>query len=250
MNEYLLDGHSYGEHSYDEHSHDEYLYLEDENVSDEDLLMINNMIYNKSVLSGKIHGSLEDPVSQVFYDISDVISPGLHGLSITPNFITTVRFLMMCIAFPYFFCNKMYKMAAITYIIAYFGDCLDGHMSRKYNLDTDFGDYYDHIADAITFILAMYFIFTSLREDKKWVIVLIIFIAMLSIIQISCQERYLKTMRSKKDSYTLTLFDCICSDSVIDDEDLEATMEITKLFGIGTFQIFITILIWNFTYLE
>lgn len=219
-------------------------------ISDEDVRIINKMIYNKSILSGKIHGSLEDPLSQIFYDVSDVISPGLRSINITPNFITTVRFLMMIGAFPYFFCNKMYNMAAIVYMISYFFDCLDGHLSRKYNLDTEFGDYYDHIADAISFLLAMYFIAVTLSNDNKWIMVLIIFVAMLSIVQISCQERYLKFVGSHKDSYTLSLFSCMCSESVIDDDDIEKTMEMTKLFGIGTFQIFITVLIWNFKYIE
>lgn len=228
---------------------DDYV-IEPERVIQDDDRTMNMMIYNKSILSGKIHGSLEDPLSQIFYDISDVISPAMRSVNITPNFVTTVRFLMMIIAFPYFFCNKMYNMAAIVYMVSYFFDCLDGHMSRKYNLDTEFGDYYDHIADAVSFILAIYLIAISLRDDNKWIIILIIFIAMMSIVQISCQERYLKLMGSQKDSQILSLFSCMCSESVINDEDIEKTMELTKLIGIGTFQIFITVLIWNFKHLE
>jgi phosphatidylglycerophosphate synthase len=222
----------------------------EEETTEEDIKKINKMIYNKSILTGKIHGSLEDPFSQILYDISDLISPSLRSADITPNFITTVRFLMMLGMFPYFFCNKMYNMAAIVYMVSYFFDCLDGHMSRKYNLDTDFGDYYDHIADALSFILAMYFIAVTLSDDNKWIIVLIIFTGIMGMVQVSCQERYLKHVGSEKDSYTLNLFSNLCPASVIHDDDIEKTMDITKLFGMGTFQILITLLIWNFKHLE
>lgn len=222
--------------------------IQDDQISEEDIKHVNRIIYSESILSGKFHGSLEDPLSQLFYDISDVISPCLYGAGITPNFITTVRFLIMIVGFPYFFYHKMYHLAAMFYMIAYFFDCLDGHLSRKYNLDTEFGDYYDHIADATSFIITMYFIASTLHQDNKWIMILIMFLALLSLVQISCQERYLNIIGSDKDSYTLSIFDCLCpADDV---EELEKTMEITKLFGIGIFQIFLTVLIWNFKHLE
>jgi phosphatidylglycerophosphate synthase len=211
---------------------------------------MNRMIYNKSILSGKIHGSLEDPLSQIFYDISDVISPSLQSIDITPNFITTVRFLMMICAFPYLFYNKMYNTAAIVYIIAYFFDCLDGHMARKYNMDTDLGDYYDHIVDMISYIVSLSFITLTLNKNNKWIIFLIIYVTMISIIQLGCQERYLKLTETNKNSKAMSLVSCMCSEFMINDDDIEKTMEYTKLFGIGTLQIFITTLIWNFKYLE
>lgn len=218
---------------------------EDENIND-----VTKMIYTESILSGKIHGSLEDPLSQLFYDISDVISPCLRYIGITPNFVTTVRLLMMLFAFPYFFCNKSYSIAAIIYLTSYFLDCLDGHMSRKYNMDTIFGDYYDHIADTLTFLVTIFFITITLSKDNQWIIILILFGVMISTIQLSCQERYLKLINMDKHSRTLSVFSFMCPESIIDDDDIEKTMDITKLFGIGTFQIFITVMIWNFKYLE
>ena len=156
----------------------------------------------------------------------------------------------MLIAFPYAFINKYYRVAAIIYITSYFGDCLDGHLSRKYNLDTDFGDYFDHASDILGMILTLYLVAVSLHEDKKIVIYVVIFFFLISLIQISCQERYLRIMGINKDSKILNITDCLCHESIVDDEDIESTMDVTKLLGVGTLQLFMTILLWNFEHLD
>ena len=228
-------------------SDDEYLNL---NVLDEEDYKLNKLIYNKSILSGKVHGSLEDPLSQLFYDIADIISPSLHYSNITPNYVTTIRTLLMLFVFPFLFINKMYKSAAIVYILSYFGDCLDGHMSRKYNLETCFGDFYDHIADVLGFVVSIYLIIMNINEENNWIIVVILVVLLLSIVQVSCQERYLKMIGINKDSYTLNSISYMCPKSIIEDDDIENTMNLTKFLGIGTYHLIMTILIWNFKYLE
>jgi phosphatidylglycerophosphate synthase len=222
----------------------------DSESNESDHFELNKLFYNDSILSGKIHESLEDPLSQLFYDISDQISPSLHCIGITPNFVTTIRTILMLVGFPYAFLTKHYHIAAIIYITSYFCDCLDGHLSRKYNLDTPFGDYYDHISDILGMIITLYLIGITLHADKKIVIYVVIFFFLISLIQISCQERYLRIMGINKDSKLLNTTICLCSESIVDDEDIESTMDITKLFGIGTFQLFITILLWNFEHLD
>lgn len=211
---------------------------------------LNKLFYNNSILSGKVHESLEDPLSQLFYDISDKISPSLHNIGITPNFITALRTILILAVFPYAFLTKHYHIAAIIYIVSYFGDCLDGHLSRKYNLDTDFGDYFDHASDVLGMILTLYLVESSLHEDKKIVIYVVIFFFLISLIQISCQERYLRIMGIDKDSKILNIANCLCPESIVDDEDIESTMDVTKLLGVGTFQLFMTILLWNFEHLD
>lgn len=211
---------------------------------------LNKLIYNNSVLTGKIHGSLEDPLSQIFYDISDLVSPSLHDARISPNFITTVRTILMIVVFPYLWVNRMYRSAGIVYMLAYFGDCLDGHLSRKYNLETTFGDYYDHMSDILGFIISIYFITVTLSDENKWIIILIICACLLSLVQLGCQERYLKLMGINKDSHTLTPVNIFCPVSAIDDDDIEDTMDVTKFFGVGIYILFTFILMWNFEYLE
>lgn len=211
---------------------------------------INKLIYKDSILSGKIHESLEDPVSQLFYDISDAISPALHRIGITPNQITTLRIMLFISAFLYCFENKMYGMSASMYLAAFFGDCLDGHLARKYNMQTEFGDYYDHFADILTVGISIYYISTSLGEEYKWIIFVVLLLLVMSIIQISCEERYMIMMGVKPYSTTLDPIQCMCSPKIIGDDELEQSMEFSRLFGIGVYHVLISILIWNFGYLD
>jgi len=210
---------------------------------------INKMMYQKSILSGKIHYSLEDPLSQLFYDISDSISPYLFKLGITPNMITLQRFLLILFVFTYLFKKEMYRSAALVYLYAYFCDCLDGHMSRKYEMETEFGDYFDHVADIITVLISLYLIATTINTKYYWVLFIVLVVLLISLIQISCQERYLEISGLNIDSKSLKIIKCLCPERVIPSTKIEQTMEVTKFFGAGTYQLFITVLIWNFNLL-
>ena len=99
----------------------------------------NDQMYQHAVLNGKIHESLEDPISQLFYSISSHLAPYLDNIGITPNIITLSRLVTIFFAFSYFFKNGYYRTAGALYILAFLGDCLDGHIARRYNKQTRFG---------------------------------------------------------------------------------------------------------------
>lgn len=208
------------------------------------------IIYNKSILSGKVHETLEDPISQIYYDISDMISPELHNMGITPNMITYTRFLMIIIAFFYFFKKGNYKIVAVIFMIAYFGDCLDGHLARKYNMDTDFGDYIDHISDALATIISLYFIIHNLDKKNDWVIFTIAVMLTLNISHIACEERYLDVIGMSRKSDSLSVIQVFCPKKLIEDKDLEKFAEFIRFFGFGTYVLFISIILWNFDHLS
>jgi phosphatidylserine synthase len=211
---------------------------------------IDRKIYNDTILSGKIHESLEDPVSQTMYDLSEVISPTLYNAGVTPNIVTTTRLIMTLVGFVYFFQNGYYRTASILFFASYFGDCLDGHMARKYNLETVFGDYYDHLADALFLILSVYFMAVNIHPEYDWLVIVLIILAILSFVQIGCEERYLKLMGVGKDSDTLSGMPGLCPESVICDEDLDDLMEFSRLIGVGVYILIMAIIIWNFKYFE
>lgn len=211
---------------------------------------IDNKIYNDTILSGKIHESLEDPVSQSLYDISEMVSPTLYDLGITPNMVTTTRLLMTLVGFIYFFQNEYYRVSALLFFASYFGDCLDGHMARKYNLETEFGDYYDHLADAMYMILSLYYISVNIHPEYDWLVIVLFILGFMSLVQIGCEERYLKMMGIGKDSGTLHGLSHICPKSLIDDHELDELMEFSRLIGTGTFILIVTIIIWNFRHLK
>ena len=62
----------------------------------------------------------------------------------------------------------MYKTSSGLYMLAFFGDCLDGHIARQNNTNTKLREYYDCSADILTFILSIYFIAKSLNEQLKF----------------------------------------------------------------------------------
>lgn len=211
-----------------------------------DETLVNNIIYNESILSGKIHHSLEDPISQLFYDISDRISPYLYKIGITPNMITLQRFIVFTVGFIYFFEQKKYKEAAAIYMYAYFCDCLDGQLARKYSMETTFGDYFDHIVDILTIVISIYFIAKSINEEYQWILFIILLLLALSLVQLGCQERYLEMTNINSDSYSISSVKCMCPHSLVSNSEIENVMEVTKFFGTGIYHLFIMILIWNF----
>jgi hypothetical protein len=207
-------------------------------------------IYNDVILTGKIHESLEDPISQTFYDISGHISPTLYSMGITPNIVTTTRLIMTIYGFVYLFANRYYRISALFFVLSYFGDCLDGHMARKYNMDTEFGDYYDHFTDYLMLIISFYYISVKIDPSFDWLIIVIFILGVLSLVQIGCEERYLKVMGIGKDSTNLSCTTSLCPESIFDDDELEDILEFSRLWGFGGFALFITIIIWNFKYFE
>ncbi|RYE13393.1 MAG: CDP-alcohol phosphatidyltransferase family protein [Rickettsiales bacterium] len=86
-----------------------------------------------------------------------------YNCGFNPNGITTLSLIFGILAIGLLKYNK-YIEAAICYLISYFFDCMDGYMARKYNLTTNFGDYYDHIKDMIVFILLSYVIFIKFKK--------------------------------------------------------------------------------------
>ena len=201
-------------------------------------------IYKKSIVNGKIHDSLEDPISEMLYELSDNISKPLYNCGINANMITTFRIALIVFAFLYCFENKMYKTASGLYLVAFFGDCLDGHLARQSDGNTDTHTYYDCFADVVTLAVSIYFIAKSINPIYRWVISIIILLLVLSLFHTSCEERYM-VMSGLKNRYTLPI-KCLCSNKIVDNEDLEDTMEVSRLFGFGTYHIFIAILLWNF----
>lgn len=208
----------------------------------------NNIVYKYSIINGKIHKSLENPISVLFYNVSDDISNTLHNYGISPNIIITLRIIVILFAFLYCFENKMYKTASSLYILAFFGDCLNGHMARKNNKNTDIRDYYDNFTDILTITISIYFIAKSLNEHYKWILFIILLLLILSIFHVSCEERYIMTSGLKNKQ--IMPVKLLCSFNTVDNKELEDTMEFSRMFGTGTYHLFIAILLWNFNSLH
>ena len=178
----------------------------------------------------KIPVEFECPFDNYMLDLADRTAPTVYKMGFTPNMITTLSNIATILVVILLFKSEWY-WAAFFVLIAYFFDCLDGHLARSYNMVTVFGDYYDHISDTFKFVA----IFTSLyiiNPDKFiQVLPLLIVLILLSFIHLGCQELYY----DKNDSQTLSLINNFCPISTnYTQKDLDSTINITRLFGCGT----------------
>jgi phosphatidylglycerophosphate synthase len=76
----------------------------------------------------------------------------------------------------------------------YFCDCLDGYIARKYNMVTEFGDWYDHVTDLIGFISLLVLLYYT--NNNIIVIIPLIILSMLSMIQMNNQEKISNSSKS------------------------------------------------------
>jgi CDP-diacylglycerol--glycerol-3-phosphate 3-phosphatidyltransferase len=89
-----------------------------------------------------------------------------------PNKLTIFRIILV----PLFAAAYLYfsvPAALAIFIIASVTDFLDGHIARKYNLITDFGKFFDPLADKIL-VLAALAVFTGNGIISTWFIIIII----------------------------------------------------------------------------
>ena len=103
----------------------------------------------------KIPKKYENPYNNIILEICEYISPTIYKLNITPNIITTIGVICTILSI-YKFCHNQKYQAAIFWYLQYFFDCLDGYIARKYNMETEFGDYYDHITDVLGYLSISY----------------------------------------------------------------------------------------------
>ena len=81
--------------------------------------------------------------------------PIFKELNLTPNHITTISVFFGIISL-YNLWKGNAILAIIFSYISYYYDCMDGLYARKYDMVTQFGDYYDHITDALQYGLYIY----------------------------------------------------------------------------------------------
>jgi phosphatidylglycerophosphate synthase len=175
----------------------------------------------------KIPAEYENPIDNLMYNLSEAVSPTFHAYGFTPNMVTTLSNIAAIIVIILLLEAK-YIWAAIFVMVAFFFDCLDGHIARKYKQFSKFGDYYDHSSD-ITKACAILFTMYWINSEKFFKVIPIIIIGfLLSFVQLGCQEKYYNTTQSESLDITRNL--CPINDK----ESLEYTMKYTRYFGSGT----------------
>ena len=205
-------------------------------------------LYNKNIISiymvNKIADHYECPIDKHIYRFIDEHLSVYNKLGFSPNMITTLS-IIACIVTGYQIFQSNYFVAAIFWLIAYYFDCVDGKLARKYNMTSNFGDMYDHFSDILKYIIVFYALFyssTKRTTDKQWIyIAIIMFISLLTLVHLGYQE-YI--YNKKEESSLLNIYKVIF---VSFDDNPHRTIQYTKYFGSGTwiFSVLLLIIIWS-----
>ena len=169
-------------------------------------------------------------------DIVDKINPYFKRLGFTPNMITTLS-LIFGIVMNASYNKSYYLTASLTMLLSYFFDCMDGNYARRYNMQTKFGDYYDHVKDWLVILI---FIFLFLKKSKPirfkiLSFLILIFILLGTYIHVGCTEKYIrenKTNTMNSESLGSIIY---CPNSKY--------LYLSKYFGCGTFNLALILII-------
>lgn len=182
----------------------------------------------------KIPEMFDNPLDNILISGCDISGPFLKKLKMTPNMITTIGLVFGLLSIICLMKDK-YILAVIFYWISYWFDCMDGHFARKYDMETQFGDYYDHMRDLFIFCGVTTVLFIKLKTFLLRTIYIstISLSLLLMLIHMGCQEKH---SSFPENNVCLGKLKSWCP------EHLDA-IHLSKIFGCGTLHIIQSIFI-------
>lgn len=192
----------------------------------------------------KIPQEYDNPLDNYFIGISELTTPYAYYIGLNPNMITTLSNIA-CIITILLLLNANYYLAAFFVLLSYYFDCMDGHMARKYDMVTVFGDYYDHISDSVKIFALLFTLYYINPEKFNKVIPIIILLFILMSIHLGCQE----ILYNSDESVTLEPIKILCPVNKNSSQDMiKNILNSTKYFGCGTFFIGISLVIIYYSF--
>ena len=194
---------------------------------------------NKNKSGRLLNNSYDDIIDYHLINIAEISNPYFYKIGFTPNMLTTLSFIFT-IAFAICFYNREFLFAGIFYMISYFFDCCDGNFARTYNMQSKFGDYYDHVTD----LLGIIFYTTILYYLSNDICVFFIIILFILFGFIFCCF-HLKNEKSENNT-------CKIIEPTIYFLNYLPTIDIniTRFFGMGVFNFINTLIIIFFPYIK
>jgi phosphatidylglycerophosphate synthase len=167
-----------------------------------------------------------------------------YKLGLTPNMITTISIIFGILA-AYLIMQDNFFLAGLCILIAYYLDCVDGKLARKYNMITKFGDYYDHFGDAFKFIIVICALFNSsvaINLTHLLFIAILFGLACMVCVHLGYQERIYDN-NNKSETSSFSLFKLF----TIFDSNPKNTIRYTRYFGCGTLilSFILIIILWD-----
>jgi phosphatidylglycerophosphate synthase len=186
----------------------------------------------------KIPSTYECPFDIVLLKYIDSHLKFYKELNLTPNIITTISILFSILS-AYNIFKGNFKTSTLLFIIAYYFDCVDGKLARKYNMVSKFGDYYDHFSDIFKIVIILYALYKVNKKKYNDIKYFIYSLFLLCLLHLGYQE----VIYSSDESPTLSLFKNVAQK----DNNPEQRIKLTRFFGCGTviIVICIIILLWS-----
>jgi hypothetical protein len=183
----------------------------------------------------KLPSYLDNPVDDKLLELCEILSPYFFSLHFTPNDITTLSLLFGLLSIYYLNENKVWFSVTCMFV-SYFFDCFDGHYARKYKMISKFGDYYDHIKDAVVNLTFMFLLFkrnAHKLSNNERLVLLVIMLIMYALLTacFSCQE---KIHDKADDAPTIGCLSVFISSK----QEAERILGVLRFFGCGSFILF------------
>lgn len=187
----------------------------------------------------KIPDKYESPIDSLLSNFTETLNPFYFAMGFTPNTLTTLSIIFTLVGLYIYQKSKpkttFVVVGAIFYFIGYYFDCADGNFARKYNMLSEFGDYYDHISDCIKISILFYVVYSNCPKHLLKPLCLVASILhIFLLVQTGCQEK----MYGKDESPSLSFTKEFCFTDRPQD-----WLQITRFFSAGTYQLIITILL-------
>lgn len=182
----------------------------------------------------KIPSELENPFDNIVIELSEPMSQLFHKMHLLPNHITTFSLIFGLIAVYTLYKGKVW-LTVVFMVLSYWMDCIDGYYARKYNMVTQFGDFYDHVKDTtvfIMFIIVLYMRNRNKLSTRYWILTgTVLFLFALSFgVYFACQERYYDRLDDIPSLAWLANF-IKCKDAA------KKCLYVFRFMGLGTFMI-------------
>lgn len=171
--------------------------------------------------------SHENPLDDVLVRIADAIAPALKATGHTPNLLTAYSALLG--AGAVWALARGHKAAfAGLYAASYFFDCADGHFARLYDMETEFGDKFDHFKDTAVYLAILVVVLTR-YSMPWWGWAIILAATMLTFVHLGCQQKVYRARQPFEETLNVSMPLCATDDPA-------SWLPFVRWVGVGTMQ--------------
>ena len=189
----------------------------------------------------KLADEYECPIDTLIFKFINTHLALYYKLGFTPNMVTTLSIIFGLLSAAQILAGQFF-LAMLLFVVAYYLDCVDGKLARKYHMTSQFGDYYDHFGDIFKIVVIIYALLKSNKarrlSTKQWIYAGIILVLTF----LECAHfGYQETIYDKKHE---SAFLNVMRKMVSFDKTPHETIHYTKYFGCGFWMLCFAVIIF------